>query len=65
MLISQFRLIGGELPDDLLPTVPALLEAPQVTEPPVVDAEQVKQQAQLRVVPRPQAFFTSEMVRRR
>ena len=65
MPISQFRLIGGELPADLLPPVPAFLEAPQVAEPPVVDTEQVEQQTQLRVIPRLQAFFTSEMVRRR
>ena len=65
MPISLFHLIGGELPNQFLPPIPALLEAAQIAQPPVVDVEQVIQQAKLRVIPRPQAFFTSLMVRRR
>jgi hypothetical protein len=35
----QLRIIGGEFPDDLLPSVPALIQGPQVPVPPVLDPE--------------------------
>jgi len=46
------HLVGEELPDDLLPPVPTLIQRPQVLQAPVMVPKQAVQEGQLRIVPR-------------
>ena len=45
LVLSALQLIGGKVPDQLLPPVPALIERPQVAQPPVMSMEQIIENA--------------------